>query len=210
MSRIWRMAFVTAVALLTIGFGYAEHVIPVIKDCAANETCSVQPTTVTATVMATTKNVLKTTTVGDGESKIVRYDVPGNDSKGSTLKDVTLVDDRTVVPLSGDKTNGSKNATSNTSNIAVIVKPPVGKANAKATDTNFLVTNATNSTSTTTTTTTIPATIITTTTTTTVSTELTSVSPRKYLSDYGAEAVHFVPNKYCHCDLIVSKCSFFY
>ncbi|XP_026810080.1 tectonic-3-like [Rhopalosiphum maidis] len=204
MTRSWRMAFVTAVALLTIGFGYAEYVIPVIKDCAANETCSVQPTAVTTAVMATTKNVLKTTTVVDGESKIVRYDVPGNDSKGSTLKDVILVDDRTVVPLNGDKTNGSKNATSNTSNIGVIVKPPVGKANAKATDTNFLITNATNFTSTTTTTTTIPTTI--TTTTTTVSTEFTSVSPRKYLSEYGAEVVHFVPNKYCLCDLIYASC----
>lgn len=194
-----RTAFVTTVALLSASFGYSDYVMPVIKDCAANETCSVQPTAVTAA--ATTKNVLKTTAVGSGSPQIVRYDVPGNDSKGSTLKDVLFVDNRTIIPLGGDKTNGSRNATAGTSNITDIVKSSTGKANAKVTETNFPVKNATNTTSTT-----ITAAGVTTTTTATTTTELTNISPPKYLSEHGTEVVHIIPNKYCHCDLIVSIC----
>jgi len=173
--------------------------MPVIKDCAANETCSVQPTAVTKTT--TTKNLIKTTTAGSGSPQIVRYDVPGNDSKGSTLKDVILIDNRTIIPLGGDKTNGSRNATSGTSNITDIVKSSAGTANAKVTETNFPVKYTTNTTSTT-----ITAAGVPTTTTATTTTELTNISPPKYLSEYGTEVVHFIPNKYCHCDLIVSIC----
>jgi len=175
--------------------------MPVIKDCAANETCSVQPTTVTATATTTTKNVLKTTAVGSDNPQIIRYDVPGNDSKGSTLKDVILVDNTNIIPLGGDKTNGSRNATSGTSNITDIAKSSAGKANAKVTETNFTLKNGTNTTSTN-----ITTAVVTTTTTITITTELTNISPPKYFLEYGAEVVHFIPNKYCHCDLIVSIC----
>jgi len=161
----------------------------------------VQPTTVTATATATTKNVLKTTTVGSGSPQIVRYDVPGNDSKGSTLKDVILVDNTNIIPLGGDKTNGSRNATSGTSNITDIVKSSAGKTNAKVTETNFTVKNAINTTSTT-----ITTAGVTTTTTATTTTELSNISLPKYFLEYGAEVVHFIPNKYCHCDLIVNIC----
>jgi len=152
----------------------------------------VQPTVVAAaaiTTATTPKNALKTTTVGGSSPQIVRYEVSGNDSKGLTLKDVVVqVDDRTVTPLGGDKINGSGNTTSGSSNGTVIVKPPVGKANATATETNLPVTNATKYT----------------TSASTTTTEFTSVSPPKYLSENGAEVVRFVPYKYCHCDLIVS------
>lgn len=193
-------AIVTTVALLSAGFGYSDYVMPVIKDCEANKTCSMQPTAVITT--ATTKNELKTTTVESGSPQIVRYDVSGNDSKGSTLKDVILIDNRTIIiPLGDDKTNGSRNATSGTSNITDIVKSSAGKANAKVTETNFTVKNATNTTSTT-----ITTARVTTTTTATTTTQLTNISPTKYFLEYGAEVVHFIPNKYCHCDLIVSIC----
>ncbi|KAF0764953.1 tectonic-3, partial [Aphis craccivora] len=197
----WCSVFVTTVALLSAGFGYSDYVMPVIKDCASNETCSVQPTTVTATATATTKNVLKTTTVGSGSPQIVRYDVPGNDSKGSTLKDVILVDNTNIISLGGDKTNGSRNATSGTSNITDIVKSSAGKTNAKVTETNFTVKNAINTTSTT-----ITTAGVTTTTTATTTTELSNISLPKYFLEYGAEVVHFIPNKYCHCDLIYASC----
>jgi len=191
-------AFITAVALLSVDCAYAET--PAIKDCVANEPCSVQPTVVTAatmTTMATSKNVLKTTTVGGGSPQTVRYDVSGNDSKGSTLKDVVVqVDNKIVTPLSGDKANGSGNATSGSSNVTVVVKPPFGKANSAIIVTNLPVTNATNTTNITT-------------TTTSTSTELSSVSPPKYLPENDAEVVRFVPFKYCHCDLIVSALAFF-
>jgi len=151
----------------------------------------VQPTAVAAatlTTATTPKNALKTTAVGGSSPQIVRYDVSGNDSKGSTLKDVVVqVDDRTVTPLGGDKTNSSGNASSGISNATVIVKPPIGKANGTATEKNIPVTIATNTTG-----------------TSTTATEFTSVSPPKYLSENGAEIVRFIPYKYCHCDLIVS------
>jgi len=151
----------------------------------------VQPTVVAAAAITTAsppKNALKTTVVGGSSPKIVRYDVSGNDSKGSTLKDVVVqVDERTVMSLGGDKANGSGNATSVNSNVNVVVKPPVGKTNGTATETKLPVTNATQTTS-----------------TSTTVTEFTSVSPPKYLSENGAEVVRFVPYKYCHCDLIVS------
>uniref|UniRef100_A0A2H8TLN8 Tectonic-3 n=1 Tax=Melanaphis sacchari TaxID=742174 RepID=A0A2H8TLN8_9HEMI len=200
MTGSWQSAFFTIVALLSAGIGYAENVMPAIKDCVANKTCSMQPTTVTAATVPTTKNVLKTTIVEGISSQIVHYDVPGSDSKGSTLKDVILVDDRTIISVGSEKINGSKNATSSTSNMTVIVKPPVEKTSAKTTETNFLVINTTNTTSAT-----ITITAATTTANTTAITEFTSVSPPKYLSEYGA-VVHFVLNKYCHCDLIYASC----
>lgn len=184
-----RVAFVTTMALLSFSCAYAET--PAIKDCLANETCSVQSTVVAAAAMTTAttpKNVLKTTTVGGSNPKIVRYDVSGNDSKGSNLQDVVVqVDDRTVISLGGDKANSSGKATSVSSNVTVVVKPSVGKANATATETNLQVTNSTHTTS-----------------TSTTATEFTSVLPPKYLFENGAEVVRFVPYKYCHCDLIVS------
>lgn len=186
-------AFVTAVALLSINCTYAET--PAIKDCVANETCSVQPTVVAAapmTTITTPKNVLKTTAVGGGSSQSVRYDVSGNDSKGSTIKDVIVrVDDKIVTPLVGDKTNDFGNATSGSSNVTPVVKAPVGKTNSKIIETNLPMINITNTTSITT-------------TTTTTTTEFTSVSSPKYLPENDPEVVRFVPFKYCLCDLIVS------
>ncbi|XP_022164991.1 tectonic-3 [Myzus persicae] len=187
-----RVAFFTTMALLSIGWAYAET--PAIKNCMANETCSVQPTVVASaamTTVATPKNSLKTTAIAGGSPQIVHYDVSGNDSKGSTLKDVFVqVDDKTVTPIGGcDKANGSGKASSGSSNVTVIVKPPVGKVNTTKTETTLLVTNSTNTTSTSITT-----------------TEFTSISPPKYLSENNAEVVRFVPYKYCHCDLIYGSC----
>jgi len=192
--------FVAVVALLSsVDFGHAENATTAVKDCSgANETCSVlQPTSAVAAAATTTpKNALKTmTVVGDGGPQTVHhYDVPGNDSKGLTLKDVVVINDGTVTPLTGGgKANGSGKATSGSSNNvtdAVVVKSSVEKTNATATDAISPIINATNTTSTSTTTST-PA-------------ELTSVSPPKYSSKSGAEIVRFVPYKYCHCDLIVS------
>ncbi|XP_015364069.1 PREDICTED: tectonic-3 [Diuraphis noxia] len=192
MIRSKLTVFITAVTLLSVNCTYAET--PAIKDCVANETCSVQPTVVTATAMTTMttpKKVLKTTTVEGSSPQTVRYDVSGNDSKGSTLKDVVVqVNNKIITPLGGDKTNGSRNATSGSSNVTVVIKPPLGKANFTIIETNLPVTNATN----------------TTTTTITTTTEFTSASPPKYLPENEVEVVRFVPFKYCHCDLIYGSC----
>jgi len=153
---------------------------------------STEVATVATTTATTPKNALKTTTVRGGSPQIVRYDVSTNDSKGSTkgstLIDVVVkVDNRTVSPLGSDKINGSGNSTSGSSNGNVVVKPTIGKSNTTATEKNFPAKNGTNTTS-----------------TSITATEFTSVSPPKYLSENGTEVVSFVPNKYCHCDLIVS------
>lgn len=181
MTRSRCAALIAAVALLSLGCGYAENVTPAIKDCVANETCSVQQT---AVVTTTPKNPLKATAVGVGGPKIVRYDVSGNDSKGSTLKDVVVIDDRTVTPLGVDKTNGSGNGTTSSPNVIALA----GKTNVTSTVTIHPVTTVTTN--------------ITGTSNTT--TEFTSVSPPKDLFENSAKVVRFVPYKYCHCDLIVS------
>lgn len=147
------------------------------KDCASNKTCTVELTTVT------TKTSKNTPLINVSRGEVIPYNVSGNNTDGSVLKEIVVIDTTTPLHSTDDASHNSGNTS--------------GKAHSNATATKtVLQANTTNSNSTNTTTTTT-----TTTTKATITTEVIRVSPT---NNDASEVVRFVPNKYCYCDIIVS------
>lgn len=181
----------TIQVLVVVIVGFSSEKIAPVKDCALNKTCAVELTTVTTTTTTTTttkppKTTQKTNVTGGG---VVPYDVSGNDTNGSALKEIVI--DSTAPSNSKDDTS---HRFGNTSDVT-----SKSNSNAEAAKTGLL-TNTTSANDTATTTTI-------TTTTTTTTTEAIRVSPT---NNGAADIVRFVPNKYCYCDFIVSIRFIFY
>lgn len=191
-NRAFAVTVLTAV-LIVVVFG-GENVVRLTRDCdAADKSCATAPKLVTAK-NATNKTAAaaNATTVGD----VHRYDVmSANDSNGSALKEIVLIDQVTprteVVSVAVKRTNNVTSFGANGSAVVKSVTDAIDKSMAAETILKR-VDNATNASTNTTV-------VITTAATTTV-----SIDSEKSNVVSDANQVHFIRNKYCYCDLIVS------
>lgn len=181
--------------------------VTVLVGCDKN----VSNTTITTTAITTTTAATATITAVKNAPKaigpVVRYDVSaGNDgANGSTApKEIVVFDkhethavnvtDLQRTPVADDKMTKLSNGSGNT---AAGIKPPAGKVNITTAAETVPRADITDTNSTTTTTSTSTNVIN---SSSIAATETPDVSP----ANNDPRILHFVPHKYCYCDLIVS------
>lgn len=198
-NRAFAVTVLTAV-LIVVVFG-GENVVRLTRDCdAADKSCATAPKLVTAK-NATNKTAAaaNATTVG----VVHRYDVmSGNDSNGSALKEIVLIDQVTprteVVTVAVKRTNNVTSFGANGSAVVKSVTDSIDKSMAAETILKRVDNAITNASTNTTVVTTTAAT-----TTVSINSEKSNV-----VSDVNQVHLHFIRNKYCYCDLIVSTICF--